>query len=125
MKVYRNGVLIWDELTDPYGMPELMAGWYPESNPSEFSLDLLEVRAFKVEEIRREANAWFDRTEGSFAGIMVVRAKIAGVSLTVEDAALDKKMVDNKVRRDNLAKQAKNANDWRVCLWDIKWTDPA
>ena len=125
MKVFRNGVLVFDELANPYEMEALMMGWYPDASPSEFSLDLLEVRAFKVEEIRREANAWFDRTEGSFAGIMAVHDRILGVALSVEDAALLKKMVEQKARRNNVIKQAKAATDWRVCLWDVKWTDPA
>ena len=123
MKVFRNGVLIWDELTDPYGMQELMAGWYPDADPSEFSLDLVEVQAFKVDEICKHADHYFDRTEGSFEGIMVVRSKLAGLTLSPEDAALDKKMVDIRARRDDFVRQAKAATEWRACL-DVKWTDP-
>ena len=124
MKVFRNGVLIWDELTDPYGMTELMAGWYPESDPSEFSLDLAEVKAFKVPEIRRAADDYWDRTDGDFEGLSVLRSMALSLPLSPEDRAVDERMSAVESRRDGLVEQVKAAADWRARL-DVKWADPA
>lgn len=97
----------------------------PSLNRSLFTIDLVEIKAFKEIEYRNNADEWYRKNVRSFEGAVIALKRAANTALNTAEASTRDKMLANYTALTTAITNLRASNaGWRTIM-DTPWTPPS